>query len=233
MFWLATAILFAGLLLLVANHNTGEVAGIDADSFARLIQGAALMLVIGSALIFSYRGRAGVALRHATTWLVLAVLIVVAFAYRDELTDVAQRLRAELQPGYVVEQVTPGGRKEVVLRRRMDGHFVADVVVNGVSVTMLVDSGATAITLSDADARKVGLPVDRLSYSIPIQTANGRSEAAPVILDGLALGPIAFERMRALVARPGRLNQSLLGIGFLSRLESYEVRGSRMILRAP
>lgn len=233
MFWIATGILVVALLLLVANHQTGQVAGLDADDFSRLAYGTALIVVIGAGLVFSYRGRAMTALRHAVIWLLLVVIVVIAYAFRTEFGQIADRLRAQLQPGYVLEQTTAGGDIEVVLFRRIDGHFAADVTVEGVAVTMLVDTGASALTLSHEDARRVGLPVDRLAYSVRIRTANGVSTAAPVVLDRVALGPIAVNRIRALVAQPGRLNESLLGIGFLSRLESYEVRGERMILRAP
>ena len=232
-FWIAIGVLFAGLMLLIANHQTGQVAGFDADSFSQLVYGTALVLVIGAGLMFSYRGRAATALRHLAIWLVVALIAVGGYAFRTEFGQIAQRLRAQLQPGYVLEQTTAEGNVEVILFRRADGHFIADMTVNGIVVTMLVDTGASALTLSDEDARRVGLAVDRLAYSVRIQTANGISAAAPANLDRVALGPIALSRVRALVAQPGRLNESLLGIGFLSRLDSYEVRGDRMILRAP
>lgn len=233
MFWAALAVILAGLLLLVANHQTGQVAGIEADAFARLVALTALTLVIGAAVIFSYRGRAAAALRHAASWLLVALILVAGYSYRGEFAAIAQRLRAQLQPGFALERSAAGGGVELVLFRRADGHFVADVAVNGVAVTMLVDTGASTLTLSYEDAGRVGLQVDQLSFSVRILTANGVSEAAPARLDRVALGPIAVNRVRALVARPGRLNESLLGIGFLSRLESYEVRGDQMILRAP
>jgi aspartyl protease family protein len=62
-------------------------------------------------------------------------------------------------------------------------------------------------------------------------TANGRNLAAPVTLDRLSVGPITERRVRALVARPGVLRENLLGMTFLERLPSYEVRGNRLILR--
>lgn len=233
MFWIAIGILFAGLVLLVANHQTGQVAGIEGESFAQLVWLAALGLVIGAGLIFSYHGRAAIALRHAATWLLMAFILVAGYSFRTDFAYIAQRLRAQLQPGYAFQRTTAEGTREVVLFRRADGHFAAEVTVDGVAVPMLVDTGATTLTLSNEDASRIGLPVDRLAYSVRIQTANGLSEAAPVSLNRVAIGPIAVSGVRGLVARPDRLNESLLGIGFLSRLESYEVRGDQMILRAP
>ena len=67
--------------------------------------------------------------------------------------------------------------------------------------------------------------------SVPVLTANGRTMAAPVTLPQLAVGPIVERNVRALVARPGVLHQNLLGMTFLERLASYEVRSNRLILR--
>ncbi|HEX2725105.1 MAG TPA: TIGR02281 family clan AA aspartic protease, partial [Beijerinckiaceae bacterium] len=65
----------------------------------------------------------------------------------------------------------------------------------------------------------------------PVATANGRTMAAPVTLDSISVGSITERRVRALVARPGVLRENLLGMTFLERLASYEVRGNRLILR--
>jgi aspartyl protease family protein len=67
---------------------------------------------------------------------------------------------------------------------------------------------------------------------VPVSTANGRALAAPVTLDRLSVGPIAMRRVPALVAREGLLDGNLLGQTFLEKLESYEVRGNRLVLRA-
>jgi aspartyl protease family protein len=122
---------------------------------------------------------------------------------------------------------------EVVLRRRLGGHFVAEVKVNGSPTPMLVDTGASVITLTREDAARAGIDLDSLSYTARVTTANGVSMAAPVRLDEVSVGGIGFTNLRALVAAPGRLNESLLGINFLSRLTSYEVRGDSLILRVP
>jgi aspartyl protease family protein len=70
-----------------------------------------------------------------------------------------------------------------------------------------------------------------LSYSVNIDTANGRTRAAPVTLDQLAVGGIVERAVPALIAQPGQLRTSLLGMSFLNRLESWEVRGDRLVMR--
>ena len=65
-----------------------------------------------------------------------------------------------------------------------------------------------------------------------MMTANGRALAAPVTLERVVVGDIEMRRVRALVAKPGALGADLLGMSFLERLGSYEVRGDRLTLRA-
>ena len=75
------------------------------------------------------------------------------------------------------------------------------------------------------------LPQGSAAFTVPVQTANGRALAAPAILETVAVGPIVERRVPALVVRPGLLRTNLLGMSFLDRLGSYEVRGGRLILR--
>ncbi|WP_164034229.1 TIGR02281 family clan AA aspartic protease, partial [Serratia marcescens] len=84
------------------------------------------------------------------------------------------------------------------------------------------------LVLTDGDARRAGIQVDRLSFNIPVSTANGQAMTAATMLDTVAVGPIVARQVRALVARPEALSSSLLGHTFLDRLDGYEVRGGRM-----
>jgi aspartyl protease family protein len=96
---------------------------------------------------------------------------------------------------------------------------------------MIVDTGASSIVLRPEDARKAGIDPDTLTYRIPVMTANGRTVAARVLIDTVAIGPLDRTKVEALVARPGALTQSLLGMSFLSRLRSYEFSGDFLTLR--
>jgi aspartyl protease family protein len=130
----------------------------------------------------------------------------------------------------VVEQ-SSGGPTEIKIRRRLDGHFTARAEVNGEPVTMIVDTGASTIVLKPEDAAKAGIDVKDLSYSVPVITANGRTQAARVRLKTVAIGPLDRRDVDALVAQPGALTESLLGMSFLSRLRSYEFSGDFLTLR--
>jgi aspartyl protease family protein len=96
---------------------------------------------------------------------------------------------------------------------------------------MILDTGASSVVLTREDAKAAGLPLEVLAYTASIDTANGRTHAAPVTLDRIAIGGLVERSVDALVAQPGQLKTSLLGMSFLNRLQSWEVRGDRLLLR--
>jgi aspartyl protease family protein len=229
--WVALFILALAAMLLVSNE-TGMIAGLDADIFGYVALMLALAVFVGGGMLGSYRGRAGAMLRDAVTWLALGLGLVTIYAYKDELMPIAARVVGELLPGsaMTVEQ-SSGGLTEVRIRKRLDGHFTAIVKINGEPISMIVDTGASTIVLRPADAKKAGIDVKNLNYRVPVITANGRTMAARVRLDEAAIGPLDRKKVDALVAQPGALTQSLLGMSFLSRLRSYEFSGDFLTLR--
>ncbi len=229
--WLALFILALAAMLLVANES-GTIAGLDSNVFGYVALLVALAVFVGGGMLGSYRGRAGTMLRDAVTWLALGLGLVTLYAYKDELLPIAARVVGELVPGSAMTvEESSGGATEVRIRKRLDGHFTANVKVNGESVSMIVDTGASTIVLRPADAKKAGIDPDTLTYRVPVLTANGRTMAARVRLDSVAIGPLDRKNVDALVAQPGALTQSLLGMSFLSRLRSYEFSGDFLTLR--
>ena len=120
----------------------------------------------------------------------------------------------------------------MIVNRRLSGEFSVAARVNGARVTFLFDTGASMVVLTAADARRAGVNVAGLVYDVPVTTANGAALAAEARLDQIAVGPILMRSVPALVARPGALEQSLLGMSFLERLKSYTVERGRLILTA-
>jgi aspartyl protease family protein len=229
--WLALFILALAAMLLLANES-GTIAGLDSNVFGYVALLVALAVFIGGGMLGSYRGRAGPMLRDAVTWLALGLGLVTLYAYKDELLPIAARVVGELVPGSAMTvEESSGGATEVRIRKRLDGHFTANVKVNGGAVSMIVDTGASTIVLRPADARKAGIDPDTLTYRVPVLTANGRTMAARIRLDTVAIGPLDRKKVDALVAQPGALSQSLLGMSFLSRLRSYEFSGDFLRLR--
>jgi aspartyl protease family protein len=230
--WVALFILALGAVLLIALSNSDTVAGLDSDGFGYLVFGAALLVFIGAGIVARYGGRLGPMLRDAVTWLALGLGLVTLYAYRGELTPIAARVVGELLPGAsVTVEESKNGLTLVRIRRRLDGHFAAMVGVNGKPVSMVVDTGASTIVLRSQDATAADVDLRRLTFSVPVVTANGETMAARVRLNKVSIGPLDRSNVDALVAKPGTLSQSLLGMTFLSRLRSYEFSGDFLTLR--
>ena len=119
---------------------------------------------------------------------------------------------------------------EMIVRAGPNGQFMVDAVVDGVEIRFLVDTGATSVVLTAQDAERLGYRLDGLEYSERFQTANGEILGAPVVLPELRIGDLEIEDVRSSVIR-APLSTSLLGMTFLSRLESFEVRDEGLVLR--
>jgi aspartyl protease family protein len=126
---------------------------------------------------------------------------------------------------------SPKARKlaEVVLPRSGDGHFYVDVDVNGSTVRMLADTGASAIALSFEDAERAGIDVEQLDFSYAANTANGVAAVAEVELDEVRVGSIVRHDVRAIVA--GGLSDSLLGMSFFNSLSKVAMESDELVLR--
>jgi aspartyl protease family protein len=131
----------------------------------------------------------------------------------------------------VSRQEAPAGGpvSELVLKSGSYGHFMVDATVNGETLRFMVDTGASSIFLTPQDAERLGWPAQRLDFSERYETAGGAVRAAPVILRSLRIGQLELYDLPASVGeQPGSI--SLLGMTFLQRFESYEVRGDTLIL---
>jgi aspartyl protease family protein len=115
--------------------------------------------------------------------------------------------------------------------RKVADEFVANAEINGQPISVLIDSGAATIVLRQSDAEKAGVDVRHLTFDTPLKTANGTSYLAPVRLKSVRVGQLTLDDVEALVAKPGTLNENLLGMSFLRRLASYEVAGDFITLR--
>jgi aspartyl protease family protein len=224
--WLIIAGLLIAILILAARHGEGTVGPLSSGDFSSLVYKIALLVFLGGAALTLFRERFTQALTAALLWVVLALVLVVGYAYRFELRDIFERVRAELMPGYVISH----GRT-VEIMRASSGDFAVTAQINGASVQMVLDTGANSVVLTRDDAKAAGLPLEVLAYTVNVDTANGRARAAPVTLDRIGVGGLVERSVAALVAQPGQLRTSLLGMSFLNRLQSWEVRGDRLLLR--
>lgn len=110
------------------------------------------------------------------------------------------------------------------------GHFRASVEINGRAVPMLVDTGASYVALSAEDADRLGVITRPSDFTITMYTANGRAKAAPVRLHAVHIDTLSVYDVDAVVAQPGAMSSSLLGMSFLRRLTRFEAQPDRLRL---
>jgi aspartyl protease family protein len=116
----------------------------------------------------------------------------------------------------------------VQLQREANGHFYADVQINGTAIHMLVDTGASGIALTREDARKAGIATSIGMNDVVGEGADGSVHGEFVMVDRIALGSTTAEKMPAMVLNSGA--QSLLGQQFLEKFASVEIHGDTMTL---
>ena len=119
--------------------------------------------------------------------------------------------------------------RAAVLRPDQAGQFHADVTVNGRTIRMLVDTGATLVALTQQDAITLGvLP---MTFNVPVQTAAGQARAGEAKLAEVRIGNVQVRDINALVLPPGVTGQSLLGMSFLRRLSGFEFSAGNLVLK--
>lgn len=224
--WILLAGLGLSLAILIVRHEQGTIGSLTSDDFASLTVKIAFLVFLGGTVLVLFRESFWKAFQAVIFWVVVALVLALGYTYRFELRTVYDRVMAEMVPGYAATQ----GRVVEIARGRA-GEFNIMTQVNGGRIPMVLDTGATAVVLTQDAAKAAGLPLEVLAYNVTVDTANGRTQAASVTLDRLAVGGLVERSVPALIARPGQLRTSLLGMSFLNRLESWEVRGDKLIMR--
>lgn len=210
-------------VLIVTSGDHDAIAKLLRHDMGGLVLKVAVAVFAGGLVLVLFRERLSKALEVLMFWAVVGLLLVVGYTYRFELRDAADRVIAQLMPGHVAGH----GRNVEVVRGR-SGEFALAAHINGARVPMVVDTGASSVMLTQKAAKAAGLPIEVLDYSVNVDTANGRTHAAAITLDRVAIGSLTERSVPALVAQDGQLKTNLLGMSFLNRLKSWEVRGDRL-----
>jgi len=225
--WTVLLAVLLALVALILGHDAEMIDRLTTREFSSLAVNVVLAVFVGAMVFVLFRERLSKALEAALFWTVIGLVLLVGYTYRVELRAIGDRVMAELLPGWAAQK----GRTVQIARGRA-GDFSVRAQINGARVSMVLDSGASAVVLTQEAAKAAGLPLEVLNYSTNVETANGRTRVAPVTLDRLEVGNIVERSVPALIAQPGQLRSNLLGMSFLNRLESWEVRGDTLLLRA-
>jgi aspartyl protease family protein len=103
------------------------------------------------------------------------------------------------------------------------GHYIAQAEIEGTSVTVIIDTGATAVVLSYDDADNAGLKPFSLKFDIPVATANGVVKAARVNLRKVEVDNVLVRDVEGFVMPEGAMKGTLLGMSFLGRLSRFKI----------
>jgi aspartyl protease family protein len=164
----------------------------------------------------------------ALRWMLLCcglVLLGVGILDRGAalLPDRAVQPGPDVRPGAAGERAIGPPSNTIVYAANQRGHVVLDAAVNGAPVRMLVDTGASLVTLTPQDARAAGIAPSEL-----VNTANGTARMAPVTLREIRIDQLTIYDVPAAVLE--NLNLSLLGMSFLTRLQGYEMRDGKLTI---
>lgn len=225
--WILAIGLALAFVLLIAQNGQDKIAGLSSDDLGSLVYHVGLVVLIGGGILVLFRESVAKALEAVLFWVVVGLVLAVGYTYRADLRGIADRVMAELVPGRAAQL----SARSVEIVRGRGGDFQVAAQVNGTRVAMVLDTGASTVVLTQEAAKAVGLPLELLSYDVQIETANGRARAASVTIDRIVVGEIVERSVPALVAQPGQLRVSLLGMTFLNRLQSWEVRGDKLVMR--
>lgn len=179
---------------------------------------ACLVLFLPLSALIARRVPLGRTLRMAAAWLVIFAIGLLLISQRDRFSAIT---------GLLGDQQVEGATTRIAMGE--DGHFHADVVVNGVTRTMLVDSGATTTALSVATAKAAGIALDERPFPILLDTANGPITARAATARAVTVGAVRMNDL-AVVVSPAFGDADAIGMNFLSRLGSWRVEGRTLIL---
>ena len=189
----------------------------NSDDLPRLIYLGLLLVAVAGYFIAGNRQSFGKTAQQAVIW---AFLFLGAIA----IAGLWPEIRRQALPQEATQR--NGGLE---LRPADDGHFYVQAQVNGIDITFLIDTGASDIVLTEADARTLGFDTSTLAYTSRAQTANGTVDTAPIRLDTFKLGDFEDHALRASV-NGGDLDSSLLGMSYLGLYE-LTVTSDHLLLR--
>lgn len=165
------------------------------------------------------------ALGYLGIWSLIALIAIILYSFRHSFVDFRGRVAAEIFPSKAV--INDSG--QIVIASSQGGHFYVNTKVNGVPIRFMVDTGASDISISMSDAKRIGIDVSRLNFNKPYQTANGTSYGASIVIDSIDIAGAKFYNVRASV-NSGNMGTSLLGMSMLRKFRKYEFYQDRLYL---
>jgi len=224
--FVALALIAGGALAIWELWRLFPGALTDSDDQARLVQYSIMLAAVASGVVYSRRLTTRETFRNIAIWAGIAVVLVLGYTFYDRIKDAAGDAQTALVPSYPAEV----DANTMVFSENRDGDFSVIGSVNGQKVEFMVDTGTSDIVLSPADAERAGIDVSSLHFVRGFETANGIGSGAPVTLNTLEIGPVKLFNVPVSV-NGTKMRNSLLGMAFLKRMKSFEMKGQKLYLR--
>ncbi|MDG1169102.1 MAG: TIGR02281 family clan AA aspartic protease [Sulfitobacter sp.] len=189
----------------------------DIDT-GHLIYLVILLVMVGGWFFMQTREGLNKTLQYAAVW---GMIFIGGAAAVGLWQDISRDTRQS--------QISFSGTDQIIVPRARDGHYYLTVQINDTPVRFVVDTGATDMVLTQADASRAGIDLQTLSYLGRANTANGQVRTALVRLDDVRLGAVTDHDVSAVV-NEGQMQQSLLGMGYLQRWGRIEISQGELIL---
>lgn len=190
----------------------------DSDTLARVTYLGLIAVAVAGALIVQNRNNLGRLAQQFSVWGLIFVGLIAGYGL---WSDISRQI--------LPRQSVISDTGQIVLPRAGDGHFYVNLTIQGVPVHFVVDTGATDMVLTQADARRLGIDTADLAYLGRASTANGVVRTARVTLHDVKLAGMTVPSVSASVNK-GAMDTSLLGMSFLRNFQSIEMKGNRMVL---
>jgi len=224
--FIALALIVGGALAIWELWRLFPGALADTTDQARLVQYSIMLAAVASGVVYSRRFTTRETFRNIAIWAGIAIVLVLGYSFYDRIKDAAGDARTALVPSYPAEV----DANTMVFSENRDGDFAVIGSVNGQKVEFMVDTGASDIVLSPDDAQRAGIDVSSLHFIRGFETANGIGSGAPVTLNTLEIGPVKLFNLPVSV-NGTKMRNSLLGMAFLKRMKSFEMKGQKLYLR--
>lgn len=190
----------------------------ESYEIGRLVYLVLLGTAVAGYFIAENRKSLGKTAQQAVVWGLIFLGVIGAYGLWSDIRD-------EVAP----RQSVVAGTGQIAVPRQFDGHFYLTLQLNGKPVDFMIDTGASEVVLSQGDARKAGIKLNDLAYTGRAMTANGMVRTAPATVDEIRLGAI-HDRGFTVWVNDGDMDGSLLGMSYLRRFDSIEIRGDKLIL---
>lgn len=189
----------------------------DTNDQLRLLYLGILVTVIFGGVMIRSRHRLGKVAQQLGIWTLIFGGVILAVSSYQGAGFMPFRTQSTLSDGRIELAIQP------------DGHYYMTALVNGVPIEFVVDTGATHVVLNQADAKRIGIDLNDVTYIGSANTANGVVRTAPIRIETLTIGDITDRNIRAVV-NGGPMEGSLLGMSYLNRFSKIEISRGRLIL---